>query len=215
LPSSTAFPAPERHAETSSTAFPAPERHAETSSTAFPAPERHAETSSTAFPAPERHAARDGTRFGPRERRAARDSTGLGRKERYAAAAVRSSAPSTSLAEVPMNTTTTPPSLIPVDDETFDAHVRRAKGRFLLQVTATWCGPCRQMKPAIEQLARERAGSLRVGTLDVDACPNTVIALGVRGAPTLIVFEDGREIARQLGAVPPTVLRALVDRPSA
>lgn len=108
-----------------------------------------------------------------------------------------------------------PSSSIEVTDASFDADIRRARGRFLLQVTATWCGPCRQMKPAIEQLARERAGSLRVGTLDVDACPETVIALGVRGAPTLIVFEDGREIARQLGAVPPTVLRALVDRPAA
>jgi thioredoxin 1 len=101
--------------------------------------------------------------------------------------------------------------LIAIDDMSFDSVVRTA-GRVLVEVTAAWCPPCQRMKPLVQALARERAGSLRVAILDMDAAPAAAAALGVRGAPTFIVFEDGREIARQLGAMPPTVLRALVDR---
>ncbi len=102
-------------------------------------------------------------------------------------------------------------NLLAVDDASFDAVVKQP-GRTLIEVSGAWCGPCRQMKPILERLADERAGRLRVAILDMDEAPTTAASLGVRGAPTFIVFEDGKEIARQLGAVPPTVLRALVDR---
>jgi thioredoxin 1 len=105
--------------------------------------------------------------------------------------------------------------LLAIDDSNFDTMVMQSSGRILVEVSGQWCGPCRQMKPALERLAEERIGSLRVGILDMDEAPAAAASLGVRGAPTFIVFEDGKEIARQLGAVPPTVLRALVDRPSA
>jgi thioredoxin 1 len=100
---------------------------------------------------------------------------------------------------------------IAIDDMSFDSVVRSG-GRVLVEVTAKWCAPCERMKPLLLALAKERAGSLRVAVLDMDAAPATAASLGVRGAPTFVVFEDGREIARQLGAMPPTVLRALVDR---
>jgi len=105
-------------------------------------------------------------------------------------------------------------NVMDVDDASFETWVRQP-GRVLVEVSGKWCGPCRQMKPILDRLADERVGSLRVGILDMDEAPATAASLGVRGAPTFIVFEDGREIARQLGAVPPTVLRALVDRPHA
>lgn len=106
-------------------------------------------------------------------------------------------------------------SLKTIDDESFASEVLAHEGRVLVELTAKWCGPCRQMLPLLHALANERAGTLRVATLDIDDAPRTAVALGVRGAPTFVVFENGREIARQLGAVPPTVLRALVDRPAA
>ncbi len=105
--------------------------------------------------------------------------------------------------------------LVSVDDANFLAAVRQHRGRLLLDVTATWCGPCRAMMPAILSLASEREHSLTVGLLDVDAAPETAIALGIRGAPTLILFEDGKEIARHQGAASPTILRSLVDRQAA
>jgi thioredoxin 1 len=101
--------------------------------------------------------------------------------------------------------------VIAIDDMSFEAVVR-ASGRVLVEVSAKWCAPCERMRPLVHALARERAGSLRVAVLDMHAAPATAAALGVRGAPTFVVFEDGHEIARQLGAMPPTVLRALVDR---
>lgn len=105
--------------------------------------------------------------------------------------------------------------LVSVDDANFEQRVRAQKGRFLLDVTAEWCGPCRAMMPSILALASDRKGSLEIGLLDVDASPETAIALGIRGAPTLILFEDGKEIARHLGAASPTILRNLVDREAA
>ena len=82
--------------------------------------------------------------------------------------------------------------LVSVDDASFEHTVRAQKGRFLLDVTAEWCGPCRAMMPAILMLASERKHSLTVGLLNVDTAPETAIALGIRGAPTLILFEDGK-----------------------
>ena len=104
--------------------------------------------------------------------------------------------------------------LIVVDDMSFDEVVRRGRGRILIEVTGKWCPPCRRMAPLVHALATERATTLRVATLDMDDAPATASALGVRGVPTFIVFEDGRDIGRQLGAMPATVLRALVDRPA-
>lgn len=104
-------------------------------------------------------------------------------------------------------------NLLALTDLNFaDVVTRDRPGRVLVEVSAKWCGPCRQMAPVLRQLAEERAGSLTVGVLDMDDATTTAAALGVRGAPTFIVFENGREVARQLGAMPPTVLRALVDR---
>lgn len=105
-------------------------------------------------------------------------------------------------------------NLIPIDDAAFEREVLGSPTRFLLDVTAKWCGPCRTLLPIVHALAAERAGSLRVGTLDVDEAVATATALGIRGAPTLILFEDGREIARHLGAASARTIRELVDRPS-
>ena len=79
---------------------------------------------------------------------------------------------------------------------------------------ADWCGPCRFMAPIVDALALERAGAVLVGKLDTDRYPAAAARFGVRGIPTLIVFSGGREVARQVGAVPRSVLDALLRSPS-
>lgn len=81
----------------------------------------------------------------------------------------------------------------------------------LLDLWAPWCGPCHMVSPALEQLAREYAGRVKLVKVDVDTAPAVSRRFGVRGIPTLIVLDHGREIARQTGAAPEHVLRSWLD----
>ncbi len=89
-----------------------------------------------------------------------------------------------------------------VTDNNFQSEVLNSNEPVLIDFTATWCGPCKQIAPFIDQIAGEYNGKLKVAKLDIDASPETPARLGIRGVPTLIVFKGGREVARQSGAVP-------------
>lgn len=99
-----------------------------------------------------------------------------------------------------------------VNDLNFETEVLKSATPVLVDFTATWCGPCKQIAPFIDQLADEYAGKVKVVKLDIDEAPNTAVKFGVRGVPTLIVFKDGEALARQMGAVPKTVIAQLVQR---
>ena len=103
-------------------------------------------------------------------------------------------------------------NVIPVDDETFAREVLGSKEPFLLDFTATWCGPCKVLAPIVARIADENVGRIKVGKLDIDASPETAKRLGIRGAPTLVVFKDGRESARHVGATSKEKVLALLDR---
>ena len=82
----------------------------------------------------------------------------------------------------------------------------------LVDFYADWCGPCKIMAPTLDQLARKRAGEALVLKLDTDRNPAMAIRYQIRGIPTLIAYSGGREVAREVGAVPPPRLEALLDR---
>jgi thioredoxin 2 len=81
----------------------------------------------------------------------------------------------------------------------------------LVDMWATWCGPCRMVSPALEQLATERAGRLKLVKVDVDAAPALSARFGVQAVPTLMVLRGGEVIARQAGAAPLPALRDWLD----
>jgi thioredoxin len=87
-----------------------------------------------------------------------------------------------------------------VSDSGFDEHVLASPLPVLLDVWAPWCVPCRGMEPVIEELAASLAGKVRVAKLNVDRSPESAARLRIQGVPTVIVFKDGREVTRMVGA---------------
>lgn len=93
------------------------------------------------------------------------------------------------------------PALDPVTvtDANFSQLIENAPIPVLLDLWAAWCGPCRTIAPTIEMLARELAGKVLVGKLDVDANQRTAARFGVQGIPTLLILKNGREVDRLVG----------------
>ncbi len=89
-----------------------------------------------------------------------------------------------------------------VTDTDFETEVLRAELPVLVQFTAEWCGPCRQLAPVLGAIASEEGDRLKIVQLDVDRNPQTTIAYGVLGTPTLMVFRDGEPVRSMVGARP-------------
>ena len=100
----------------------------------------------------------------------------------------------------------------PVTDESFSTDVLQAEGAVLVDFWAEWCGPCRAIAPALEEIGAEYAGKLTIAKVNIDENPQTPNAYNVRGIPTLILFKDGKPAATQVGAAPKSVLKAWIER---
>lgn len=103
------------------------------------------------------------------------------------------------------------PWIAEAGDDDFAEVAERASVPVIVDLWATWCAPCRMVSPALEQLATERAGQLKLVKVDVDAAPRLSQRFDVRAVPTLLVLRDGEVIARQAGAAPVPVLRSWLD----
>ena len=101
---------------------------------------------------------------------------------------------------------------VPLNDETFDRTIAETDIPVLVDFYADWCGPCKMMAPYIDEIARERQGSVLVAKLDTDRAQRTAMQFNIRGIPTTILFKAGKEAARQTGAVPKQGLEALLAR---
>ncbi|MFO0659781.1 MAG: thioredoxin domain-containing protein [Polyangiaceae bacterium] len=97
-----------------------------------------------------------------------------------------------------------------VNEINFDSEVLAAKQRYLVEFSAPWCGACKMLLPVLEGVATELEGQLAVGVIDSDQSPTLSNRYSVSALPTLILFENGKEIARHRGTLSRTALRELI-----
>jgi thioredoxin 2 len=102
------------------------------------------------------------------------------------------------------------PWIVDAGADTFDAEIK-ASVPVLVDFWAPWCGPCRMVSPAVERIGRESAGRLKVVKLNVDEAPAISERYSVRGIPLLVLFRDGVEVDRSVGAVPYEGLRKWLE----
>ena len=99
-----------------------------------------------------------------------------------------------------------------VSDQSFEQDVLKADGPVLVDFWAEWCGPCKQIAPSLEEIAKELGDKLTVAKVNIDDNPQTPTQYGVRGIPTLMIFKNGQVAAMKVGALPKSKLLEWVQQ---
>jgi thioredoxin 1 len=93
-------------------------------------------------------------------------------------------------------------STVKVTDESFEKDVLQASTPVLVDFWAEWCGPCKQIAPALDQISEELAGAVTIAKVNIEESPTVPSRYGVRGIPTLMLFRDGQMASMKVGAMP-------------
>ena len=100
---------------------------------------------------------------------------------------------------------------VAVTDDTFDAEVRQSEIPVVVDFWAEWCGPCKQIGPALEEISTEMDGKVKIVKVNVDENPNSPAQMGVRGIPALFLFKGGEVVSNRAGAAPKASLESWIN----
>lgn len=100
---------------------------------------------------------------------------------------------------------------VAVTDATFDTEVNNSSIPVVVDFWAEWCGPCKQIGPALEELSEELEGKVKIAKVDVDTNPNSAASMGVRGIPALFIIKDGQVVSNRAGAAPKAALQSWIE----
>ena len=98
-----------------------------------------------------------------------------------------------------------------VSDTTFESAVLKATGPVVVDFWAEWCGPCRMIAPALEEIAGSLGDKVKIVKLNVDESPATATKYGIQSIPTLMIFKNGELASRQVGAAPKQKLEQWIN----
>ncbi|APV48338.1 thioredoxin [Betaproteobacteria bacterium GR16-43] len=102
-------------------------------------------------------------------------------------------------------------NIVHITDDSFEEQVLQSQTPVLVDYWAEWCGPCKMIAPALDQIATEYAGRLKIAKLNIDENTATPPKYGIRGIPTLMIFKNGNLEATKVGALSKTQLAAFID----
>lgn len=98
-----------------------------------------------------------------------------------------------------------------ITDSSFDSDVLKSDKPVLVDFWAEWCGPCRQIAPALEEIATEMGGKITVGKINIDENPAIPDQFKVKGIPTMLIFKGGEVVGMKIGALPKSKIKEWID----